>query len=51
MDIYIVNSCLREVIEMLVGNRPVIEVQLPVDVFLVRCDDNHEKSSKQSSLR
>lgn len=28
MDIYIVKSCLREIIEMLVGNRPVIAVPI-----------------------
>lgn len=50
MDIYIVKSCLREIIEMLVGNRPVTAVQLPIDVLIVRCDDSHEKSSKQSGL-
>lgn len=47
MDVYIVKSCFGEVIEMLVGNRPVIAVQLPTDVLIVRCDDSHEKSSKQ----
>lgn len=50
VDIYIVKSCFREVTEMLVGNRPVIAVQLLIDVLILRCDDSHEKSSKQSSL-
>lgn len=50
VDIYIVKKLLREVTEMLVGNRPVTAVQLPIDVLIVRCDDSHEKSSKQSSL-
>jgi len=49
MDIYIVKSCLREVIKML-GSRPVIAVQLPIDVLVIRRDDSCENSSKQSSL-
>lgn len=50
MEIYIVKHCLREVIEVLVGDRPVIAVQLPADVLIVRCDDSHEKLSEQSSF-
>lgn len=49
MDVYIVRSCLGEVIQMVVGNRSVIAVQLPNVVLIERHYDSHEKSSKQSS--